>query len=163
VYRQVLHWFDLGAPPSQLTPDRMPVYIWEFGAGDMFYGFPAVDGPAGGVKVATEQHHRRSDPDDLDRDVRPEEATAMFDHCVRGRLPLRRSVVKQARCLYTVTPDHGFIIDRHPEHDNVLVASPCSGHGFKHSAAIGEALAQLATEGRADIDVSAFALSRFGT
>jgi sarcosine oxidase len=70
-------------------------------------------------------------------------------------------VIKSARCLYTVTPDHQFIIDRHPEHSNVLLASPCSGHGFKHSAAIGESLAQWATDGRPAIDLSAFALRRF--
>jgi sarcosine oxidase len=122
---------------------------------------PAIDGPTGGVKVATGQFTKTTNPDNLDRDVLPEESRAMFDRCINGRLPLRSSVVKQARCLYTVTPDHGFIIDRHPEHQNILLASPCSGHGFKHSAAIGESLAQLAIDGGSDIDVSPFALSRF--
>lgn len=165
IYRQVLHWFDIAEASASLGPEQMPVYIWEFGAGDddMFYGFPAVDGPSGGVKVATEQHSEITDPDNLDREVQPEESRAMFDHCIKGRLPLRSAVVKEARCLYTVTPDHGFIIDRHPEHQNVILASPCSGHGFKHSAAIGESLAQLATESRSKIDLSAFSLSRFPT
>jgi sarcosine oxidase len=60
-----------------------------------------------------------------------------------------------------VTPDFGFIIDWHPEHRNVLVASPCSGHGFKHSAAVGECVAQLALTGSSSIDISAFGLDRF--
>ena len=50
-------------------------------------------------------------------------------------------------CLYTVTPDSHFLIDRHPRNERVLVVSPCSGHGFKHSAGIGEAVAELATAG----------------
>ena len=56
----------------------------------------------------------------------------------------------------------GFVIDRHPEWDRVLVASPCSGHGFKHSAAIGEALAELALTGTTRLDLSPFALARIG-
>lgn len=163
VYRQVLHWFDTSTSKAQLTPDQMPVFIWEFGAGeeDSFYGFPAVDGPNGGLKVATEQYGNETDPDDLDRAVRPGEAEAMFRDCVDGRLPLTGSAVKSVSCLYTVTPDYGFIIDRHPDHANILVASPCSGHGFKHSAAIGESLAQWAIDGESMIDLSSFASSRF--
>jgi sarcosine oxidase len=162
VYPQFLHWFDTD-DVSTMTPDRTPVYIWEFGPNedDIFYGFPAIDGPSGGVKVATEQYRVKADPDDLSCDVDPEESQTMFDHCVDGRLPLRRAIVKSARCLYTVTPDQKFIIDRHPEHENIILASPCSGHGFKHSAAIGEALAELTTEGRSTIDLSAFSLGRF--
>ncbi len=78
-----------------------------------------------------------------------------------GRLPLGPAVVKSAGCLYTVTPDNQFIIDKHPERPDVLLASPCSGHGFKHSAAIGESLAQWVTDGKSAIDLSAFALDRF--
>jgi sarcosine oxidase len=162
VYPQNLHWFD-AADFSTMTPDRTPVYVWKFGprGQDIFYGFPAIDGPSGGVKVATEQYQVTADPDDFSRDVDPEEPRIMFDHCVDGRLPLRQATVKSVRCLYTVTPDEKFIIDRHPEHENIMLASPCSGHGFKHSAAIGESLAELMTEGRSTIDLSAFSLGRF--
>jgi sarcosine oxidase len=164
VYRQTLHWFDASSSFSMLTHDRMPVFIWgEVGSGcrDVFYGFPAIDGPNGGLKVATEQYERSCDSDDLFADVTPLESQHTFDDCVKGRLPLSSAVVKSAACLYTVTPDHQFIIDRHPEFPAVLLASPCSGHGFKHSAAIGESLAQWAIDGASKIDLSAFALSRF--
>ena len=163
VYRQALHWFDASETITTFTPDRMPVFIWGFGSGDrdMFYGFPAVDGIDGGLKVASEQYESPSDPDDLRTDVTSDESRRMFGHCVEGRLPLRPAVIKSASCLYTVTPDRQFIIDRHPEHSNVLLASPCSGHGFKHSAAIGESLAQWAIDGSPAIDLSAFALRRF--
>jgi sarcosine oxidase len=53
------------------------------------------------------------------------------------------------------------VIDRHPEHQSVIVASPCSGHGFKYSAAIGEALAQLATTGNTSLNIGAYRISRF--
>ena len=64
-------------------------------------------------------------------------------------------------CLYTVAPDGHFVIDRHPEHANVVIASPCSGHGFKFAAAIGPLLAELATLGTARFDIDAFRLQRF--
>ena len=67
---------------------------------------------------------------------------------------------RSAVCLYTVTPDSNFIIDRHPTQDRVLVVSACSGHGFKHSAAVGEAVAELVCEGRSTVDLAPFRLAR---
>jgi sarcosine oxidase len=64
-------------------------------------------------------------------------------------------------CLYTVTPDFGFVIDTHPHCDRIMIASPCSGHGFKHSAAIGEALMQWAIDGGSRIDLRACRFARF--
>ncbi|MEM6284491.1 MAG: FAD-dependent oxidoreductase, partial [Chloroflexota bacterium] len=66
-------------------------------------------------------------------------------------------------CMYTVTPDNHFIIDFHPESERVVIASPCSGHGFKHSAAVGETLAELALNGVATLNIDAFKLSRLLT
>lgn len=144
---------------------RMPVYIWETGAGpaDFMYGFPAVGGPEDGAKVATEQYSSRTDPDELDREVRPGEIEDVYERFVRDRLPgLDRRCLKATACLYTVTPDSRFVIDRHPDHGNVLLVSACSGHGFKHSPAIGEALAQLVISGQSELDLSGFSLARLG-
>jgi sarcosine oxidase len=69
--------------------------------------------------------------------------------------------VKAVSCLYTVTPDFGFVIDCHPESDRVLIVSPCSGHGFKHSPAIGEAVAAWADDGAAPFGIDAFRFARF--
>ena len=78
----------------------------------------------------------------------------MYERYVGDRLPaLSGRCVKTRTCLYTVTPDSRFLIDRLPSAPNVIVASPCSGHGFKHSAAIGEALAQLALSGESTLDL----------
>ena len=68
--------------------------------------------------------------------------------------------VKALSCLYTVTPDFAFVIDVHPECERVILASPCSGHGFKHSAAVGEALSELVVDGATGLDLSAFSLRR---
>jgi len=70
--------------------------------------------------------------------------------------------VRATTCLYTVTKDFGFVVDRHPTHDRIIVASPCSGHGFKHSAALGEAISDLALGMKSRFELGAFALSRFG-
>lgn len=77
---------------------------------------------------------------------------------IAGVLP---KAVKTAVCSYTVTPDFNFIIDQHPSHPAVTVVSACSGHGFKHSAAIGEALAQRLVAGQSELDLSAFTVARF--
>ena len=93
--------------------------------------------------------------------VAKEEIDRAYAQHVSGNYPgLDRRCVKAMACLYTVTPDFRFVLDRHPEHGNVVVASPCSGHGFKHSAAIGEALAQLTVDGKSAIDLGPFSLDR---
>lgn len=87
----------------------------------------------------------------------------MYRKYVSNRLPgLSSRCVNAVACLYTSLPDAGFIIDFHPEYSNVVVVSPCSGHGFKHSAAIGEAVAELIVRGKSTMDLSAFRITRFG-
>ncbi len=161
VKRQTLHWYALDETKAY-GPDA-PVYIWMHGTSDTdyFYGFPPQAGEAS-VKVATEQYADGTTADSADRTVHPWESAEMYRRHVAGRLagasPL---VVRAAACLYTVTPDRGFIIDRHPDQSRVLVVSACSGHGFKHSAGIGAAAAEVMTEGRSRIDLRPFALNRF--
>ena len=85
----------------------------------------------------------------------------MFDAHLLGRTAgVSPRVVKAAACLYTVTPDRGFIIDRHPSQERVTVVSACSGHAFKHSAGLGEAVAQSIARGSSTIDLSAFRAGR---
>lgn len=164
VYRQVLYWFSLDpAKAQQFAPDHFPVFVWTFGSqpADYMYGFPAIDGPSGGLKIATELYHETTTPGGVRREVSAEETRHMYDHYVAGRFPaLHPEPLRTATCLYTVTPDFHFLIDRHPDHPQTLLVSPCSGHGFKHSAAIGESVAQLLTEGRSAIDLSSFTLGR---
>ncbi len=146
VQRQVLHWFPTTAP-QLYRPDACPVFIWMHGPGaeDALYGFPMIDG-IDGVKVGAEQYAIETDPDAVERRVTPEETRATFATHVEGRLRgLAAEAVRSATCLYTTTVDAAFTIRPHPKSAAITVVSACSGHGFKHSAALGEALAAEVT------------------
>jgi sarcosine oxidase len=164
VHRQVLHWFEPHAP-LDYAPGRFPVFIWMHGEGesDYFYGFPVVGGTTD-LKAATETYDEAVDPDTVNRTVADGEAESMFRQHVAGRLrDLAGRATRSAVCLYTVTPDAGFVVDALPGQDRVLVVSACSGHGFKHSAAMGEAVAQRLLGEEGSIDLTPFALRRFAT
>ena len=165
VYRQVLYWFDVEERFEAFSPERFPIFIWELpGKSSGIYGFPAIDGPKGGFKVSTEQYARTTTAQTVVRDVAREESDDMFRERVAPNISgVAGSCVKAVSCLYTVTKDFGFVIDRHPQHDRIIVASPCSGHGFKHSAALGEAIGDLAVGRTSRFDLSAFSLSRLQT
>jgi len=127
------------------------------------YGFPPLPGDRR-LKIATEQYETSTTADAMDRFVDPAESARMYRDHVRGRVAgVTPRVVQAAACLYTGTPDRGFIIDRHPDQDRVFVISACSGHGFKHSAGIGNNVAEKVAEGRSLIDLSPFSVSRFAT
>ncbi|MBX3080832.1 MAG: N-methyl-L-tryptophan oxidase [Anaerolineae bacterium] len=163
IYRQVLYWFDVSANYAAFTPEVCPIYIWMFGEADdeYLYGFPAIDGVQGGLKIAAEQMETSTDPDTVSRTVTAEETDAMYRRYVAPQFPsVSNQCVKAATCFYTVTPGSRFIIDQHPAHPQVIVASPCSGHGFKHSAAIGEVLADLVTTGSSKIDLAPFSFAQ---
>ncbi len=164
IYRQLLCWFDIDGPVTPFLPENFPVFIWELqGRPQGIYGFPAIDGARGGLKVATESYHAATTPESVERRVSDTEVRAVYDDYVAPYISgLSSRCVKAATCLYTVTPDFGFVIDALPGAERVIVASPCSGHGFKHSAAIGEALAQRVMDGASRIDLGAFSLARFG-
>jgi sarcosine oxidase len=163
VYRQVLCWFDIEGPITPFLPENFPVFIWELqGKPQGIYGFPAIDGARGGLKVATERYDGATSPETVERRVTAAEVRTLYDEYVAPYVAgLSSRCVRAATCLYTVTPDFGFIIDALPGMDRVIVASPCSGHGFKHSAAIGEALSEWVIDG-VRRDLSAFSLARFG-
>lgn len=143
VCRQVLHWFAAD-DPAAYAPGRFPVFIWMHGDApeDYLYGFPILPGSTG-VKVATEQYGEvTSDPDQVRTEVLAAEQEAMHRDHVAGRLRgVRAGALRSAACMYTVTPDSGFLVDWLPGPARVLLASACSGHGFKHSAGLGEAVA----------------------
>jgi sarcosine oxidase len=164
VYRQTLFWFEIEGPLTPFLAEHCPVFIWELqGRQQSIYGFPAVDGAGGGIKIATEQYGSATSADAVRRDVTASEVRAMYaDYVVPYVSGVADRCIKAVTCLYTVTPDFGFVIDRHPQYERVILASPCSGHGFKHSPAIGEALAELSTGSAARFDLEPFALKRFG-
>ena len=164
VYRQVLYWFDIDGDASPFLSPRFPVFIWELQKKPQgVYGFPAIDGPNGGIKISTETYGVTTTAETADRLVSGKEIAAMYEDYVAPYIHGVTSTCRRtATCLYTVTPDFGFVIDRHPQSNRVIIASPCSGHGFKHSAAIGEALAQWIIDGCSRVDLGPFNLRRFG-
>ncbi len=166
IYRQTLSWFALAASTDHYAPGRFPVFIWITGnqPRDMMYGFPAVDGPDGGVKIATEQYEATVDPDAVRRQVDDSEIARFYAEYIAPRFPeVSGRCLRSTTCLYTVTPDAKFIIDKLDDSGNVWFASACSGHGFKHSAAIGEALVRQVVGEAPLVDLSMFRLGRFHT
>jgi sarcosine oxidase len=160
VERNAVHWFAPVARPEAFRPDRFPVFLLESAAapGVAAYGCPDL---GTGVKAAWHHQGEVTSADTVRRSVDAAEIDSVRA-VLREFLPdANGECVKSTVCTYTNTPDLDFIIDTHPAHPQVLIASPCSGHGFKFSSAIGEILADLAVDGTSEVDLSPFRLSRF--
>ncbi len=167
VTRQVLGWF---APTVEdhFLRERFPVFLIESAHG-IHYGFPrhgggGLGGGSHGTAIKVAKHHHRDeavDPERYDRTVSAEDE-ALIRAAIAEHLPdANGPLLSATTCLYTVTPDGDFIIDRLPSAPSVIVASPCSGHGFKFAPVIGEILADL-TDGRPTRhDISRFRIDRF--
>jgi len=142
VERQVVAWFSTGGAAA-FAPDRLPIFIVE-DAGE-HYGFPD-DGH--GLKVGL-MHHPGDvgDPDELDREVGPGEADALAAFVGRWFPSAPAERLDAGACLFTRTTDGRFVLDVHPEEPAAIVASVCSGHGFKFAPVAGEILADLALDG----------------
>ena len=147
VERQVLYWFQPTGGVEPFTPDRQPIWIHEGDDGEQLYGFPAIDGPDGGVKVAFFRRGVVCTPETIDREVHPEEIAYAAER-VGSLLPTCRGSCSARPPACTRTPDHHFVIARHPAHEQVTVACGFSGHGFKFVPVVGEILADLASRGR---------------
>jgi sarcosine oxidase len=144
---QQLHWFDPRGGPEVFQPGRFPIYIWDLGNGIQFYGFPADD--EGRVKVAFFRSK-----------VKGEDAMrAALAPCIPGLAG--GTLLETVSCKYTLTPDHHFVIGHHPDHSSVVIASPCSGHGYKFATVIGEILSDLAIDGATRHPIDLFSPHRF--
>jgi sarcosine oxidase len=151
IQRKVLAWFE-PSRPELFREARFPVFA---AAPSFFYGFPNIAGH--GVKLAIHWSDAEIVKDAASpvRPAAPEDWLPVLEAASRllpglaGPWPGDRGRFLRAKtCLYTMTPDQHFLIDRHPELENVYFAAGFSGHGFKFATAVGEALAQLAIEGR---------------
>jgi sarcosine oxidase len=161
IERNVLYWFDPIGGIEPFRADRYPVYIWELESGAQIYGFPAVDASPGGVKVAFFHRGSPCTPESIDRQVSADEVAQMREALADTIPALNASLLATATCMYTTAPDHHFLIGLHPEHANVVIASPCSGHGYKFASVIGEVLADLATDETSRHDIELFDVTRF--
>jgi sarcosine oxidase len=145
IERQVQCWLDPVGGTAAF--ENHPIFIVENDRGQQIYGFPAIDGPDGGVKVAFFREGQVCTPETIDRVVHQNEIDAVRDR-VGALVPaLTGPAVHTATCMYSNTPDEHFVITRHPDYANVTVACGFSGHGFKFVPVVGEILADLATTG----------------
>jgi sarcosine oxidase len=159
VTRQVLLWFSPEQRSHSFETPYFPAFVWAFGSGPVngIYGFPALNGHAGGVKVSTSDYGPLVDPEKPRGAVTQEEISQVYENGIRDRIEgLSPRCVRSAVCVYTVTPNSDFVVQRHPGCERIVIASPCSGHGFKHSAALGEAIAQVIATGNSTLDLSPF-------
>jgi sarcosine oxidase len=159
VTRQVLLWVRPGQP-ELFRLGWFPVFMLESEHG-IHYGFPLQDD--GWLKIAKHHHAGEAvDPETCDRHVSAADE-AMITGPLFRMLPAAAGPVMSAKtCLYTLAPDGDFVIDRVPGRERIVLASPCSGHGFKFAPAIGQALAEFVLTGRSAADLGRFRLSRFG-
>ncbi|WP_139788971.1 N-methyl-L-tryptophan oxidase [Manganibacter manganicus] len=159
--RQVLCWFE-ARDPADVALGSLPVFIIDGADGEVGYGFPQFT--ASGFKCA---FHNDSgvlaDAASATQDAGPADEARMRRFLERY-LPAAAGPLKKMRtCIYTKTPDEDFIIDLLPADPRIVVASPCSGHGYKFASVIGEALADLATERMTAHDLSRFTIERFAS
>jgi len=151
VERQVLYWFD---PVSDR--DRIPLFIWDRD-GRPFYSIPDVRDH--GVKVAFHHGGEISSPEGIHREVAASEVEDMRRRLMETVPPLNGALRKSAVCMYTNTPDEHFAIGSPAP--GLIVASPCSGHGFKFAPVVGEIVADLAVSGSTRHPIGLFGLDRF--
>ena len=156
--RQVLFWYDISKsskyPP---IPKKFPVFIWNTGSGRHFYGFPDI---GNGFKIAFHDKGAICNPDQLNRAISLEEIEEM-NQIIKSHFHFSASFNNAVACIYTNTPDDHFIIDHHPNCDNIIIASPCSGHGFKFSSVIGKILSDMALDNLMEFNLRPFELKRF--
>ena len=160
IERQSVFWFEPAVNVDRYDANQFPIYAYEFKPGTICYGFPRL--PRGVKASVMHDGQFVADPDSVDRSVSDSEAEPLRA-ALRPILPELASATIREKgvCLFTNTPDHDFIIDFHPLYPQVLVSSPCSGHGFKFASAIGEVQADLLTRGESRFDFTPFRLARW--
>jgi sarcosine oxidase len=156
VERQVLFWFE-PIRRGGLGPGEVPIFIWEWSPERFIYGFPDL---GDGVKVARHHEGEPANPDQPRRAADPTEERELRA-LLAERLPEANGrLLQSAVCLYTNSSDGHFTLGPHPEFPEVLLVSPCSGHGFKFASAIGEIVADMVAGGTAAFDLSPFQVGR---
>ena len=155
VLRKFVGWF----PSTDFQESSgSPTFFFELPHGT-FYGFPSLDGST--IKMA---EHSGGEPVNdaatVDRDCHGRDLVRLHDFLSIHLPSVVTTPARHAVCLYTMTPDQHFVIDRHPEWSNVAFAAGFSGHGFKFCPVVGEALADLAQSGKTPLPIQFLAQSR---
>ena len=156
--RQMVTWHD--AAPALHADAGCPCFLFELPSG-VFYGFPDL---GDGLKVGDHAPGAVvDDPGRLDRELHPGDREPLSAF-LRERLPgATPAPLRHSACMYTMSPDEHFVLDRHPADERVVLAAGLSGHGFKFAPVLGEALADLAIEGASRLPIDFLSLARFGS
>ncbi|MBB3387792.1 sarcosine oxidase [Rhizobium sp. BK275] len=156
--RQVVAWYQ---PQDGFVtqPQRMPCFLRDEGAEGSYFGFPAIG--IDGVKIGKHAHFREPiDPNQPNPPVNDADR-ALLDSFIKKRVPGAAGLrMKETTCRYTMLPSEDFLLDHVPGEKNIVVASPCSGHGFKFTSVVGEILADLAVDGQTDLPINAFSFAK---
>jgi len=158
VLRKVHLWYS-ATDMRRFRPGEMPCFYVDTDYGG-FYGFPAFDEM--GVKVA--EHTGGDpvdDPDQLNRGLEAADETKIRRVLAEVFPSVEFHRTHFNVCMYSMTADHHFIVDKDPHHENVIIGAGFSGHGFKFAPVIGEILADLAVDGTTMHPVGLFRLDRF--
>ena len=141
--RQEVFFFGIPAGEMRFAPPALPTWLFQE---DLVYGMPDIE--SRGLKIAFDEHGERVDPDTQSRIVSPKMTKAVREYVARRFPALRDAPIVETRvCQYENTSSGDFLIDRHPEMENVWFAGGGSGHGFKHGPAVGEYLAGQLIDG----------------
>jgi sarcosine oxidase len=161
VVRKVMTWLRPAGGGEAFLPDRFPVWVWAPAGEEIVYGFPAMEGPDGGIKVGIHSGGAPCEPDTADSDAGPDDQEELL-RCLGDRLPdIEPKPLRTCVCFYTNTPDGHFVLGAHPEHPQVILAAGFSGHGFKFAGLVGEVLTDLATAGSTTHPIGLFSPERF--
>jgi len=155
--RQPLLWFQ-PPEPALVDPDRMPAFLFQTHA-DVIYGLPDICGT--GIKVAS--HLSGGDLRSAEQpraEVSPAEAAYLHGELLRYVPAAAGTLVRSSVCIYTRSPDEHFVVGLHPKAPQIVIASPCSGHGFKFASVMGEGLTDLAMDRRTDRPIGRFNVER---
>ncbi|MBP9198656.1 MAG: FAD-dependent oxidoreductase, partial [Gemmatimonadales bacterium] len=139
----------------EFQPGRFPVWIWM--DDPCYYGFPVFGEAA--TKIAQDAGGRPTTADTRSFEPDPENFARVHAWAERQLPRALGPVLYTKTCLYTLTPDRDFVIDRVPEHDNIVVAIG-AGHAFKFASVIGRILSELALAGTTPSDIGAFGITR---
>jgi sarcosine oxidase len=154
--RRVMAWYRPETPFGR-TAGELPIFILD--ADGVWYGMPTPDGM---IKIGNHKHF--SEPIDPDQPTKDPDGADLqrLAPCAQNYFTgLSKMPVALKQCIYTLTDDHHFVIDRHPQHPHVLIFSCCSGHGFKYAPEYGAIAADLVS-GKPRSDLAPFSLKRTG-
>ena len=153
--RKTVAWFN--GPNNKYDYTNFPCFLFDLGD-EKYYGFPSFNG--NGIKIGRHDSGEMVDPDYFNRNFVHEDGEELV-RVIQTFFPHAIPIATRGQvCMYTMTPDEDFIIDRHPNHENVFIAAGFSGHGFKFASVIGEILSELVISNKTKHDISPFKIFR---